>query len=109
MKSTQTLYTHVGALEKLGACFTVLISTFVLMSFLGMAQAQTTLFWNPQGTAGPSDGSGNWDDTTVSNWFNGSSNVVWAATPGTNAVIGAGVPGAYNITNIATVNALTLT
>jgi autotransporter-associated beta strand protein len=109
MKNEQTLCIRVRLLEKLKSCFTAVLSMLFLMSFLGAAQAQSNLFWNPQGAAGPSDGSGNWDDTTVSNWFNGSSNVTWSTAGATNAFIGAGVPGIYNITNLNTINASSLT
>lgn len=85
-----------------------------LMAFLETAHAGP-YFWDPQGVAGPSDGSGNWDDQSVSNWWAGSL-TTWTNLPanpnggnGTNAIIGAGVPGTYYITNINPVVADTLT
>ena len=86
-----------------------LFALALLMSFAFKAQAQTNLYWNPQGAAGPSDGSGNWDDTTVSNWLNRSSAVVWSGGNTNLAFIGGGVPGTYNITNIAAITAFRIT
>src|ERR1700722_5763766 len=87
-----------------------LIALALLMAFSFTTRAQTNLYWNSQGLAGPSDGSGNWDDTTVSNWLSGGSAVVWPAASTTNlAYIGAGVPGTYYITNIAAITAYRIT
>ncbi len=87
-----------------------LFALALLMAFAFTAKAQTNLYWNPQGLAGASDGSGNWDDTTVSNWLSLGSAVVWPAGSTTNlAYIGGGVPGTYNITNIAAITAYRIT
>ena len=109
MKKQNPGKSHVEIFRKAGKRIAAVLPMLFLTVLPEMAQSQTTGFWNPQNAARPSDGSGNWDDTTVSNWFNGSSNVTWSATGLTNAVIGAGVPGTYNITNINAINALTLT
>ena len=113
MNIKQTIHAHFADLGKFSKCFTAFLSMLFLMSFLGTGQA-VTYFWDPQGAAGPSDGSGNWDDTTVSNWWNGSSLTTYTTNSDgsavfTNVVIGAGVPGTYNITNINPVTAYTLT
>ncbi len=108
MKKQKRNQSNVETFRKTQKGFAKLLPTVFLMSVMA-AHAQTTAFWNPQQANKASDGSGNWDDTTVSNWWNGSSNVIWSAGVVTNAVIGAGVPGTYNITNIGTINALTVT
>ncbi|HWY29116.1 MAG TPA: autotransporter-associated beta strand repeat-containing protein [Candidatus Acidoferrum sp.] len=102
-KSNNNLWENLLRLQRLFALA-------ILMPFAFTAQAQTNLYWNPQGLAGPSDGSGNWDDTTVSNWLNRGSAVVWPAASTTNlAYIGGGVPGTYYITNIAAITAYRIT
>jgi fibronectin-binding autotransporter adhesin len=102
-KSNNNLWENLLRLQRLFALA-------ILMPFAFTAQAQTNLYWNPQGLAGPSDGSGNWDDTTVSNWLSGGSAVVWHANSTTNlAYIGGGVPGTYFITNIAAITAYRIT
>lgn len=56
--------------------------------------------WDPLGSSGPSDGSGNWHD--ANSWWNGSSVQSWADN--NQATIGAGTPGHYTINVESTVN-----
>ena len=120
MKKNQSMQNDVKAPKRAGTWLAAALPVVFLMVFLGSAHAQSAFFWNPAGStqnpSGPSDGSGNWDDQTVSNWWNGTSIAAWTNLPalqngagnGTNAVLGAGVPGIYYITNINNVQTSTL-
>ena len=110
-------------LKQTGKVLAAAVPALLMMILAQTAQAlpNNYWFWDPTGNAvnRPTDGNGNWDDTTVSNWWNPATQTfavytnwpVYTAGSGgsNNVIIGAGVPGTYNITNIGTVYANTLT
>jgi fibronectin-binding autotransporter adhesin len=63
------------------------------------AQGQTTYNWDAGVTGGPNDGSGTWS-LTGSNWWTGSSDVLWPNTTSYAAQFGTGSGGstAYSVT-----------
>lgn len=113
MQNSNNPQSNIPILKRAGGRVTLLLLASLFAAFLETAQAGP-YYWDPaQNPTGPSDGSGNWDGTTVSNWIDGTTlkfnvSANWPSV-GTNVVIGAGVPGTYDITNINTVNAMTLT
>lgn len=115
MKNQNSGQSNVKIFKRAARHFAALPLMACLVTFLQVAHAGS-YYWDPQGLAGPSDGSGNWDDQTVSNWWTGNSSTTWTNLPAnpnggnsTNAIIGAGVLGTYYITNINPVEATTLT
>jgi autotransporter-associated beta strand protein len=77
---------------------------------LGAASAPADIFvWDPLGNNSGA-GDGNWDasaSTTVSNWWNGATDVAWkqtGPTTGTNGSIFAGSDGTWNVTNVIQVS-----
>jgi fibronectin-binding autotransporter adhesin len=67
--------------------------------FAPLAAAQTTYNWDAGVTGGPNDGSGTWS-LTGSNWWTGSSDVLWPNNSSYTAQFGAGSGGstAYSVT-----------
>jgi len=74
------------------------ISLLLTISAARLACPDTTasaLVWDGDGlTAGAQDGGGVWNATNT-NWFSGSTDVVW--TPGSDGIFGAGADGSYAI------------
>ncbi|MEN9992017.1 MAG: hypothetical protein RLZZ224_1719, partial [Verrucomicrobiota bacterium] len=78
------------------SCFRNLlaISLHSLIAVMSYTHAQTVLTWDADpNTSGVQDGNGVWD-STVTNWWNGTSNVSW--TSGALAVFGSGAGSAGN-------------
>src|SRR5882757_2140238 len=112
MKKEQTLHNPFKTLGKSSKYFAVLLPMLLLTICLETAQA-APIFWDPAGSlTAPTDGNGNWDDTTVSNWLSAGVLTTNDSTSAStaNAIIGGNVPGTYSITNIVNpVTASTLT
>src|SRR6201998_3851857 len=78
MKNCKNRSNNAYILKQAGKCLAALFPAILLllMTFLiGLAQTAQALpnnywYWDPTGNAvtRPTDGNGNWDDTTVSNW-----------------------------------------
>src|SRR5262245_55713672 len=85
---------------------------FRLITIIVLAAASAPadiLRWDPLGNNGGA-GDGNWDasaSTTVSNWWNGTTNVVWkqgGPTTGTYGSLFGGSDGTWNVTNVIQVS-----
>ncbi len=85
---------------------------FSLITTMGLGAAGARgdiLTWDPLGNNGGA-GDGNWDPsatTTVSNWWNGVTNVVWrqaGITTGTYGALFGGSDGTWNVTNLLQVS-----
>ena len=90
-----------------------LLGVFCLTLGIGRASA-TQLIWDPSLNGSGNAGSGNWDTTAGNtNWWNGTSDVLWSQTDITHPTQGAtfngpdAAPGTYAITNDAVQIAVT--
>ena len=105
MKNTMKVTLIPLARTKSPAALSILLTA--ALSFGVSAQA-AQLTWDPLFNGGTTPGSGNWDTTAGNtNWFNGTTDVVWTQTSGTAPLNGAifngpdAVAGTYLITNDA--------
>ncbi len=77
----------------------IIVFGLTLALFAPFASAQTTYNWDAGVTGGPNDASGTWS-LTGSNWWTGSSDVLWPNSSSYTAQFGAGSGGstAYSVT-----------
>ena len=78
----------------------------IMLLGLGQPLHATTLTWDAA-LSGGNGGTGTWDTNTISNWYDGTADVVWPASGSANAAIFGGTAGTVTLSGNISANSLT--